>query len=101
MNKEQFIELVAAHIQEYYNKHSHHIQNGLLLRIDIHKLFDSGLLYIEEKNRDGGEFVVHISSLVQSENYRNLEGKNISLPDEKSDWPSSAALVYKEKSFRK
>ena len=93
--------LQAAHIQDYYNKNSNHIQNGLLLRIDIHKLFDSGLLYIEETNRDEAEFIVRLSSLVKSELYQQLDGKRISLPDNRADWPSSAALQLKANSFRK
>jgi len=40
--------LETAHIQPYINKQSNHPQNGLLLRVDFHKLYDNGLLYIDE-----------------------------------------------------
>ncbi|PFA69840.1 hypothetical protein CN378_03470 [Bacillus sp. AFS015802] len=40
--------LEAAHIQAYKNEESHHPQNGLLLRTDIDKLFDKGLLTINK-----------------------------------------------------
>ena len=86
--------LQAAHIQDYICKESHHIQNGLLLRIDIHKLFDSGLLYIDQ------HYHVHISPLVSTTEYKNLENKPISLPNNPSDYPSLAALQFKENSFR-
>lgn len=87
--------LQAAHIQDYINVQSHHIQNGLLLRIDIHKLFDSGLLYIDQS------YHVHISPLVKTPEYVKLDGKSISLPTNKSEWPSPVALKFKEDSFRK
>ena len=87
--------LQAAHIQDYINKESNHVQNGLLLRIDLHKLFDNGLLYIDD------HYVVHISPLVKSEDYRKYDGKILTLPKQKSDWPSLNALQIKEKSFRR
>lgn len=87
--------LQAAHIQDYINKESNHIQNGLLLRIDIHKLFDSGLLYIDQN------YHVHVSSLVTSPEYRYLDNHLISLPNNPSEYPSKAALQFKEKSYRK
>ena len=36
--------LEACHIQDYKNDKSNHHQNGLLLRVDLHKLYDNGLL---------------------------------------------------------
>lgn len=36
--------LQAAHIQPYVDAQSNHVRNGLLLRADIHVLFDFGLL---------------------------------------------------------
>lgn len=38
--------LEAAHIKPYSENGPHHIQNGVLLRSDIHKLFDEGYLTI-------------------------------------------------------
>ena len=87
--------LQAAHIQDYINKDSNHIQNGLLLRIDIHKLFDSGLLYIDN------HYKVHVSSLVKSKDYDKYNKKKIKLPKNKTQYPSKEALKFKEESFRK
>ena len=87
--------LQAAHIQDYINKDSNHIQNGLLLRIDIHKLFDSGLLYIDN------HYKVHVSSLVESDDYDKYNDKEITLPDDEAQYPSKKALKFKEDSFRK
>lgn len=87
--------LEAAHIQSYKNNSSNHKKNGLLLRIDIHKLFDKGLIYIDE------EYIIHISPFVKSDNYRLLEGQKISLPNNVNDYPSLVALALKESDFRR
>jgi len=39
--------LEAAHISPYRGEQTNHLQNGLLLRADLHSLFDLGLLTIE------------------------------------------------------
>jgi putative restriction endonuclease len=36
--------LDAAHIQPYLGAASNHVQNGLLLRTDLHRLYDQGLI---------------------------------------------------------
>jgi hypothetical protein len=38
--------LEAAHISPYLGEHTHHVTNGLLLRADIHTLFDRGLIKV-------------------------------------------------------
>lgn len=86
--------LQAAHIQSYINKDSNHPQNGLLLRIDLHKMYDSGLLTIDE------DYKVHISRKVTSPDYTMFDGKTIALPKNKSKWPSSIAIKEKMKEFR-
>lgn len=86
--------LQAAHIQDYINKDSNHIQNGLLLRVDLHTLFDNGLLFIDDN------YMVHVSPLVTSQEYRKYDGKIIALPKDTSAWPSQEALRLKENSFR-
>ncbi|WP_164841417.1 HNH endonuclease signature motif containing protein, partial [Rhizobium sp. Pop5] len=43
--------LEAAHIQPYVDQRSDHPQNGLCLRADIHRLFDSGLITIDTSFR--------------------------------------------------
>jgi len=87
--------LEAAHIQPYFNESSHHSQNGLLLRVDLHKLFDNGLLYIDS------DYIIHISPYLKSDYYRNFHGETIRLPKNKSDWPSVEALKLREIDFRK
>jgi hypothetical protein len=43
--------LEAAHISPYRGTDSNHVRNGLLLRADIHTLFDLGLIRIDAKGR--------------------------------------------------
>lgn len=86
--------LEAAHIQEYRNKSSNHVQNGLLLRIDLHKLYDSGLIYIDEN------YTVHVSPQISSSHYRQYHGKLINLPSQLSDYPSITALIQRKAQFR-
>lgn len=43
--------LEAAHIKPYSDGGEHSIQNGLLLRADIHRLFDHGLVTVTDEHR--------------------------------------------------
>lgn len=86
--------LQAAHIQSFINKHSHHIQNGLLLRSDFHLLYDSGLLTILE------DYTIRISPALDSEYYQSFNGKKINLPSKEAWHPSKQALKLKTKEFK-
>ena len=86
--------LEAAHLQNYKNKKSNHVQNGILLRIDIHRLFDSGLIFIDKN------FIIHVSSLIENEYYRQYHGKTIKLPNSRNDYPLQNALELRRKEFR-
>jgi putative restriction endonuclease len=86
--------LEAAHIQPYFDENSNHVKNGLLLRVDLHKLYDNGLLYIDES------FKIHISPEVKSEFYRKLNGTTIRLPENNNLHPSKEALKSKKFEFR-
>ncbi|RYG89605.1 MAG: HNH endonuclease [Alphaproteobacteria bacterium] len=78
--------LEAAHITPYLGKDTNVVQNGLLLRADIHTLFDLGLIAI----RDDGLVVVS-AKLVGTE-YQCLGTKTLRPPADASDRPSSKAL---------
>jgi putative restriction endonuclease len=86
--------LEAAHIQPYIDKNSNHVKNGLLLRVDFHKIYDSGLMYIDE------DYKIHISPYVKSDYYLNFNGLKINLPNNSNMHPSKEALQYKEFEFR-
>lgn len=87
--------LEASHIQEYKCKISNHIQNGLLFRVDIHRLFDNNLIYIDEY------YIVHVSSALITSSYMQYDGVKIALPNSDFEYPSKEALRIKELDFRK
>ncbi|MDP0377505.1 HNH endonuclease signature motif containing protein [Glaesserella parasuis] len=74
--------LQAAHIKPYAYEGSDDISNGLLLRADIHILFDSGLLNLRPDDLQSKRCFLELS---QDEkvisNYRELIGKSIHLPE--------------------
>jgi putative restriction endonuclease len=86
--------LEAAHIQPYIDERSNHVKNGLLLRADLHKLYDNGLMYIDD------DFLIHISPQVKSNHYQNYNNKKIELPKNKKFHPSKESLRLRKVEFR-
>ena len=83
--------LEAAHIMPYSVNQITNKNNGLLLRADIHTLFDRGLIAINPSTRD----VVISSELKFSKSYATLEGRVIVSPRNPDDSPSRANLQWK------
>ncbi len=67
--------LEAAHIHPYLGQHTNVVTNGLLLRADIHTLFDKGLLAIDDESMT---VVLHPS--LMSTVYREFDGKSLRIP---------------------
>lgn len=80
--------LEAAHIHPYLGPQTNHVTNGLLLRADIHTLFDLGLLAVDFEHR-----VVGAEILLESD-YAALIGKPLGLPASAADRPSDKALEW-------
>jgi len=85
--------LDAAHIQPYLGPRSNHPQNGLLLRTDLHRLFDDGYVTVTPQLR------LEVSGRLREEfdngkAYYDLHGKPILLPDDPALRPSAAALAW-------
>lgn len=78
--------LEAAHIVPYVGEKTNHVTNGILLRADIHTLFDLGLLGINQS------YEVVVSSSMKGTEYEAYNGRRIKLPANKSEWPSLPAL---------
>jgi putative restriction endonuclease len=78
--------LEAAHIEPYVNAGSNHVQNGLLLRVDIHRLFDAGLLTLDD------DFTLRISPRLRSPAYQALNGRRLTLPLDTTARPSVVAI---------
>jgi len=71
--------LEAAHIKPFAKSGPHRIDNGLLLRSDLHKLFDLGYLTITN------DYHVEVSKRIKEEYYNGREyyamhGKELNLP---------------------
>jgi putative restriction endonuclease len=85
--------LEAAHIRPYSRDGTHEINNGLLLRTDLHKLFDRGYVTVGPDQR------FEVSSRIKEEfengrDYYALHGKPIRLPKEPTLQPSPTALAW-------
>lgn len=80
--------LEAAHISPYRGSHTNHPQNGLLLRADLHALFDLGLLAIDPTTK-----AVILAAQLIGTSYRELMGKMIAQPTEPSFRSSPEALA--------
>lgn len=87
--------LEAAHITPYRGTRTNNVQNGLILRADIHTLFDLGLISV-----DPALLQVRVSSLLAGTEYEALDGYVLSLPARKSARPSGAALKEHFRTFQ-
>lgn len=79
--------LEAAHIIRYRGAHTNHPENGLLLRADLHGLFDLGLLGIRPDTMR-----VVLSTALRTTRYESLESSRVRLPREKEHRPNEIAL---------
>lgn len=86
--------LEAAHIKPYSVVMRHDLQNGLLLRSDLHRLFDGGYLTVDPADR-----TVVVSKRIREEfengkEYYRLEGQRIREPEDPRWRPSAENLDY-------
>lgn len=82
--------LEAAHIYSYKGSDTDKIPNGILLRSDIHTLFDLGLISINPEN-----YLIKVSSKIMiDEYYSKLNNKKINLPERIEDYPHQDSLKY-------
>lgn len=79
--------LEAAHIEGYSGAASNHPQNGLLLRADLHTLFDLGMLAV-----DSTPMTIVVSEDVSDPGYRALGGRKVFVPRDVGARPSREAL---------
>ncbi|MBI4230608.1 MAG: HNH endonuclease [Planctomycetes bacterium] len=85
--------LEAAHIRPYGKRGSHDPSNGVLLRADLHRLFDKGYVTITPAYR----FQVSPRLRADWKNgraYYPLDGKEISVPKRSTDRPDAEALRW-------
>lgn len=82
--------LEAAHIKPYLGENDNHPSNGLLLRADIHTLFDLDLLGIHPET-----LTIHLNYEIKKSEYESLEGSKL------RGNPSKEALTLRWKLFEK
>ena len=80
--------LDAVHIHPYINEHKHHLKNGILLRSDLHKLFDDGLITITP------DYKVLISQQLKSKYYYQYQEERINLPANERFYPDQKILEF-------
>jgi putative restriction endonuclease len=85
--------LDAAHIRPYALGGAHEVSNGLLLRRDIHSVFDAGYVTIDEQLK----FVVSDRVKTDFNNgneYRRLHGTAVNVPGKPQFKPDRVALLW-------
>lgn len=85
--------LDAAHIQPYLGPQSNHVQNGLLLRTDLHRLYDAGYVSVAPTL----EFLVSPRLKEEFDNgrsYYELAGRRVAEPRDVGKQPSREALEW-------
>ena len=87
--------LEAAHISAYSGPRSNAVENGLLLRADIHTLFDLNLLGICPSTKK-----VELSPFLQQTDYSSIEGIQVRLPTTVAYYPSENALQVRWEHFK-
>lgn len=85
--------LEAGHIKPYSNLGPNTANNGLLLRSDIHKLFDLGYLTLTN------DFHVEVSKRIKEEyengrEYYALHGNKLRVPSNVADYPSRQYIEW-------
>jgi hypothetical protein len=79
--------LEAAHISPYMGVRTNHVSNGILLRADIHTLFDLHLIAI-----DTSKYTLVVDRSLHRSPYLKFKGKPILLPRKRSSQPNKEAL---------
>ncbi len=79
--------LQAAHIYPYRGPDTNKVVNGLLLRADVHTLFDSGLIAVDVKN-----LTVLVDKSLEGSEYWTFHGQKLRLPSDTERRPSCEVL---------
>jgi len=85
--------LDAAHIRPFAELEEHYIRNGLLLRSDVHRLFDAGYITVTPDYHVEASESLH-ADFDDGETYRELHGREISTPQEEEFRPDPEALAW-------
>lgn len=79
----------AAHIEPYRGPASNRVDNGLILRADLHDLFDLFLVAVDTSSQ-----TLLVSKELENTAYARYAGRRIHLPRDKKLWPSPDRLDH-------
>lgn len=85
--------LEAAHIRSFARDGPHEVANGILLRADLHRLFDKGYVTVTPDHR------LEVSSRLKADysngrSYYPLSGQTVRLPATPRDRPAAEFLTW-------
>jgi HNH endonuclease len=85
--------LEAAHIRPFAKEGAHEVRNGLLLRADIHRLFEQGYVTVTP------DYTVNVSDRLRSDyhngrSYYPLRGTRIAIPNSAAERPTADILEW-------
>ncbi len=83
--------LEAAHIYPHKGESTNMVSNGLLLRADLHTLFDLGLIWFND------DFEIQVSDELDDDEYLSFDGQTLDLPDDPASHPSIEAIRWHRK----
>jgi len=85
--------LEAAHIRPVSQHGEHRVDNGILLRSDIHRLFDRGYVTIDPSYRSRASRALR-NDFDNGEEYFALDGRPVSVPHDPALRPSREFLEW-------
>jgi hypothetical protein len=86
--------LEAAHITPYLGEQSNHVSNGLLLRADVHTLYDLYLISVEPVS-----LKVKVAESLMATSFSELHNQRLNLPSDDTARPSNAAIESRWEKF--
>ncbi len=92
--------LEAAHIRPFSDVHAHDVRNGLLLRADIHRLYDAGYVTVTPEYQFLVSKRIH-ADFSNGRDYYALSGRSIGMPSTEGDRPDPTHLEYHATSIYK
>ena len=85
--------LEAAHIRPFSEAPLHYVRNGLLLRSDVHKLFDAGYVTVTPDYHFEVSDHIH-TDFDDGENYYKLHGTELWVPKSAEHQPGREHLEW-------
>ena len=79
--------LEAAHIRPYRGAHTNETRNGLLLRADIHNLFDYGIIGVDPE-----AMKIVLNQRARRSKYSQLHDQPLRLPEDSTRHPDRELL---------